>query len=91
MKRAIQVKNHDSIWWGRDNPVPIAGTGPRKMLIAAHYKFFVSIENTIMEDYVTEKFYEGFLSDSLSFPHGLPRRAQRGAVCPCAALLHQRA
>jgi hypothetical protein len=77
----IQVMDHDSIWWGKDKPVPIAGTGARKMLIATHYKFFVSIENTIMDDYVTEKFYEGFLTDSLMVYLGAPN-ARRYAPAP---------
>ena len=32
-----------------------------KMLIASTYKFYLSIENTILDDYVTEKFYQGFM------------------------------
>ena len=60
---------------------PIGGTGVRKMLMASHYKFFVSLENTIMDDYVTEKFYEGFMADTLMVYLGAPN-AERYAPAP---------
>jgi hypothetical protein len=74
----IQVEDHDSIWWGKGNPVPVAGSGARKMLMMSHYKFYISLENTIIEDYVTEKFYEGFLGAALMVYLGAPN-AQRYA------------
>jgi hypothetical protein len=73
-----QLEDHDSIWWGKGNPVPVAGSWARKMLIMPHYKFYISLENTIIEDYVTEKFYEGFLGDALMVYLGAPN-AQRYA------------
>ena len=57
------------------------GSGPRKMLIAGHYKFFVSLENTILDDYVTEKFYEGFMTDTVMVYLGAPN-AERYAPAP---------
>ena len=60
---------------------PPGGTGPSKMLIAGHYKFFLSLENTILDDYVTEKFYEGFLTDAVMVYLGAPN-AERYAPAP---------
>jgi hypothetical protein len=77
----VKVTDHDSIWWGKDTPVPTQGSGVRKMLMAAHYKFYISLENTVIDDYVTEKFYEGFLTDSLMVYLGAPN-ARRYAPAP---------
>ena len=57
------------------------GIGARKMLVAGHYKFFISLENTILDDYVTEKFYEGFLTDAVMVYLGAPN-AERYAPAP---------
>ncbi len=35
------------------------------MVIASHYAFYISLENTLLDDYVTEKFYQGFLADTV--------------------------
>ena len=78
---ALAAQDRDGIWWGRENPVPTRGSGPKKMLIASHYKFFVSLENTILDDYVTEKFYEGFLTDAVMVYLGAPN-AQAYAPAP---------
>ena len=77
----LQAEDRDGIWWGKGRPPPIGGTGVRKMLMASHYKFFVSLENTIMDDYVTEKFYEGFMADTLMVYLGAPN-AERYAPAP---------
>lgn len=69
---ALQFKDFDSIWWGSDGALPVSENGNRKMVIASHYKFFISIENTILDDYVTEKFYEGLLTDSVMVYLGAP-------------------
>ena len=53
----------------------------RKRLITGHYKFFVSLENTIMDDYVTEKFFEGFMTDTVMVYLGAPN-AERYAPAP---------
>jgi hypothetical protein len=74
------IQDEDSIWWGKDNGLP-GGSGPKKMLVAGHYKFFVSLENTILEDYVTEKFYEGFMTDAVMVYLGAPN-AERYAPAP---------
>jgi hypothetical protein len=74
------LQDEDSIWWGKDNGLP-GGSGPKKMLVAGHYKFFVSLENTILEDYVTEKFYEGFMTDAVMVYLGAPN-AERYAPAP---------
>ena len=73
-------QDEDGIWWGKGNPKP-GGSGLRKMLIAGHYKFYVSLENTILEDYVTEKFYEGFMTDTVMVYLGAPN-AERYAPAP---------
>jgi len=71
--KAWQVQDFDSIWWGKDNSASlIEGNGNKKMLIGSHYKYFLSIENTILDDYVTEKFYEGLLTDSVMVYLGAP-------------------
>lgn len=67
-----EASDRDGIWWGRDAPAPLQGTGVRKMLIASHYKFYLSMENTLLVDYVTEKFWEGFLADTLMVYLGAP-------------------
>ncbi len=71
--RAVrEAADPDGIWWGRDAPAPLGGTGARKMLIASHYKFYLSMENTLIADYTSEKFYEGFLADTLMVYLGAP-------------------
>ena len=48
----------------------------RKAWIASHYRFYLSVENTILEDYVTEKFYLGFkLERTLMVYLGAPNAA----------------
>ncbi len=78
---ALNAKDPDGIWWGRRGPPPRASRGVRKTLIAGHYKFYLSLENTILDDYVTEKFFEGFLTDSVMVYLGAPN-AQRYAPAP---------
>ncbi len=51
---------------------PGGWSGLKKMLIAGHYPFYLSLENTIMDGYVTEKFYEGFLTDTVMVYLGAP-------------------
>lgn len=51
------------------------------MLIAAHYPFYLSLENTILDGYVTEKFYEGFITDTVMVYLGAPD-AHRYAPAP---------
>jgi len=43
-----------------------------KLLIASTYKFYLSIENTILDDYITEKFYQGFRTPSVMVYLGAP-------------------
>ena len=43
-----------------------------KMLIASTYKFLLSIENSIVPDYVTEKFYQGFMTPTVMVYLGAP-------------------
>jgi hypothetical protein len=69
---AWHTQDVDGIWWGKGGIPPVDGSGNRKMLIASHYKYFISVENTIMDDYVTEKFYEGLLTDSVMVYLGAP-------------------
>jgi len=49
-----------------------AHRGLRKLEIGSHYKFYISLENTIIPHYVSEKFYQGFLQDSLMVYLGAP-------------------
>jgi hypothetical protein len=77
---ALNVTDLDGIWWGKGRPLP-EERGMRKKLIASHYRFFVSLENTILDDYVTEKFYEGFLADAVMVYLGAPN-AQAHAPAP---------
>jgi hypothetical protein len=69
---AWKLKDFDSIWWGANGEPPRDGNGNKKLLIASQYKFFISIENTILDDYVTEKFYEGLLADTVMVYLGAP-------------------
>ncbi len=69
---ALQARDLDGIWWGGDGGGPPGSRTARKLLIASRYKFFVSLENTILDDYVTEKFYEGFLADAVMVYLGAP-------------------
>ena len=43
-----------------------------KERIASQYKFLVVLENQVMEDYVTEKFYEGLKTGALMVYLGAP-------------------
>jgi hypothetical protein len=74
---AMSLKDRDSVWWGADGAVAThtAGRGPRKIVLASEYAFFLTVENTILDDYVTEKLYEGFLADSLMVYLGAPNAA----------------
>jgi hypothetical protein len=76
---ALKAKDPDGIWWSTGGPPE--SRSARKMLIASHYKFYVSLENTILDDYVTEKFYEGFLTDAVMVYLGAPN-AQAYAPAP---------
>ncbi len=77
----LLARDADGIWWGKDSPVPLDDTGAKKMLIASSYKFFLSMENTAIDDYLTEKFFEGFLADTLLVYLGAPN-ARRAAPAP---------
>lgn len=44
----------------------------RKIVISSNYKFYISIENTILYDYITEKFWAGFLADTVMVYLGAP-------------------
>lgn len=46
--------------------------GERKIKIGSDYKFYISLENSIIPHYVTEKFYQGFLQDSVMVYLGAP-------------------
>lgn len=61
----------DSLWWNETKDV-VKSRDLKKILIASKYKFLISIENTIMEDYVTEKFWAGFLADTVMVYLGAP-------------------
>lgn len=76
---ALRLADVDSIWWG-NGAFPTGPNGNRKMLIASHYKFYISLENTIMDDYVTEKFFEGLLTDSVMVYLGAPNARQYAPV-----------
>jgi hypothetical protein len=76
---ALRLADVDNIWWG-GGQLP-GCSGCKKMLIASHYKFYISLENTIMDDYVTEKFLEGLLTDSVMVYLGAPN-AHRYAPVP---------
>jgi hypothetical protein len=52
-------------------PVP-SDRSESKMLIASTYKFYLAIENSILPDYVTEKFYEGFMTAAVMVYLGAP-------------------
>jgi hypothetical protein len=59
--------------WGSSGQPPRASRGVRKALIMEHYKFHISLKITILNhDYVTEKFFEGFLTDSVMVYLGSP-------------------
>jgi hypothetical protein len=64
----MHFENVDSIWWCHwEGGAPEwAGMGARKMLLASQYKLYVSLEDTIMDDCVTEKLYEGPMAHSES-------------------------
>ena len=64
-------QDEDGLWWGKGRELG-GGTGDKKLLIAGHYPFYLSIENTILDDYVTEKFFEGFLTDAVMVYLGAP-------------------
>lgn len=49
-----------------------AHRGLRKLEIGSHYRFYISLENTIIPHYVSEKFYQGFLLDSVMVYLGAP-------------------
>ena len=74
----LQAKDPDGIWWGAETLLTSPNKGWRttniakKLLIAAHYPFYLSLENTILDDYVTEKFYDGFLTDAVMVYLGAP-------------------
>ena len=48
------------VWWGAE-ALP-ARSGELKMVLASGYAFYISIENTVAEDYATEKFYQAPLA-----------------------------
>lgn len=55
-----------------------------KLDVASRYPFFISFENTIMEDYASEKFFEGFaLSSTVMVYLGAPN-ARSLAPAPSA-------
>ncbi len=49
--------------------------GERKVLLGSQYRFYISVENTLLDDYITEKFYQGFLMDSVMVYLGAPNAA----------------
>ena len=53
---ALRRVANSSLWWG--TRVGPTRSGELKMAIASDYDFFISIENTILDDYVTEKFFQ---------------------------------
>lgn len=64
-------RNLRSLWWKNQNDIT-KSKDLKKIIISSKYKFFLSIENTIMEDYLTEKFWAGFLADTVMVYLGAP-------------------
>lgn len=44
----------------------------QKICVMAKYKFYLAFENTVIDDYVTEKFFASFLSSSIPVYRGAP-------------------
>jgi hypothetical protein len=53
---ARRLMKGSGMWWGAEE-LPVR-SGELKMVLASHYAFYISVENTIADDYVTEKFYQ---------------------------------
>ena len=50
--------------------------GERKVLLGSQYRFYIGVENTVLDDYVTEKFFQGFLMDAVMVYFGAPNAAR---------------
>ena len=69
-----------------DAPLPAAalrglrhlGALGRKRRILEGYKFVVAFENSILDDYVTEKFFEAFDSGAVPIYRGAPNIREGG-------------
>lgn len=63
--------DYEGGWWSSTREM-LSNRDFRKIVVSSKYKFYISIENTILEDYLTEKFWIGFLGHSVMVYLGAP-------------------
>jgi len=57
----------------RNKPLPMADTGRASLMeVMARYKFALTLENSIAEDYVSEKFFEALAAGAVPIYRGAP-------------------
>ena len=84
--RRVKVDSYGSVLHNRDLPGPGEGRGTM-MSVTARYKFALVLEDSLAEDFVTEKFFRALVSGSVL---GLPGRPERPSVRAGRALFYQR-
>ena len=68
----LRLPNLTKFWPGNTRAMT---KGELKVLLGSHYRFYIGVENTVLDDYVTEKFFQGFLMDSVMVYFGAPNAA----------------
>jgi hypothetical protein len=67
------LMRNSSLWWGSAGQ---GRSGEVKAILGSQYAFYISLENTLMDDYLTEKFFQGFLMDAVMVYLGAPNAAR---------------
>jgi len=66
-----QYLDYEGGWWPSSGEM-LSNRDFRKTVISSKYQFYISIENTILHDYLTEKFWIGFLTNAVMVYLGAP-------------------
>jgi hypothetical protein len=74
LMRRVKVDSYGRVLHNRDLPVPDAGA-ETIMSVTARYKFALVLENSLAEDYVTEKLFCALISGSVPVYRGAPNVA----------------
>jgi len=69
--RRVKVDSYGSVLHNRDLPGPGEGRGTM-MSVTARYKFALVLEDSLAEDFVTEKFFRALVSGSVPVYRGAP-------------------
>jgi len=72
LMRVVEVHSYGQCLHNRDFPSVEKVFGSEKIPLLAQYKFVLAMENSFVDDYVTEKFYQALIAGSVPIYLGAP-------------------